>query len=66
MEFVTAVWCIEKQLMLEQTIRNLIFEDVEMSLVVIRLGVTRLKSVFNSNHPGSALTMGEYVFSFQF
>ena len=28
---------------LDQTIRNLTFGDVEISLVLIRLGVTRLK-----------------------
>ena len=33
----------EEVVRLHQTIRNLIFADVEISLVVIELGVTRLK-----------------------
>ena len=33
----------EEVVRLHQTIRNLIFGDVEISLVVIQLGVTRLK-----------------------
>ena len=33
----------EKVVRLRQTIRNLIFGDVEILLVVIQLGVTRLK-----------------------
>ena len=43
MEFVSAEWYIGKQLRFDQVIRNLARCDLEISLVVIRLGVTRLK-----------------------
>ena len=43
MEFVAAGWCIMKWLRLDQTIRNLICSDLEILLVVIRLGVNELK-----------------------
>ena len=43
MEFVTGGWCTGTQLRLDQTIRNLTYGDAEISLVVIQLGVTRLK-----------------------
>ena len=43
MEFVTVDWCTGKYLNLDQTIRNLTCDDLEISLVVIRLGVTGLK-----------------------
>ena len=43
MELVTASWCTRKWLRLDHTIRNFTCDDVEISLVVIRLGVTGLK-----------------------
>ena len=44
-EFVAAGWCTGKMLRLYQTIRNLTFGDMGIPLVVIRLGVTRLKKI---------------------
>ena len=43
MEFVAASWCTLKQLRLNQTVRSLTCGDIEVLLVVIRLGVTGLK-----------------------
>ena len=43
MEFVIAGWCTRKSLRLDQTIGNLTRCDVEISLVVIRLGEAGLK-----------------------
>ena len=43
MELVTAGQCTRKQSRLDQTIRNIICGNLEISPVVIRLGVTRLK-----------------------
>ena len=43
MQFVAAGWCTRKWLRLSQTIRNLIFGDLGILLVVIRLGVARSK-----------------------
>ena len=43
MQFVAAGWCTRKWLRLYQTIRNLIFGDLGILLVVIRLGVARSK-----------------------
>ena len=43
MEFVATSWYILTQLKLDQTIRNLISGDLEIPLMVIQLGVTRLK-----------------------
>ena len=43
MEFVAAGWCTRKWLRLDQTIRNLTSGDLGISLLVIGLGVTRLK-----------------------
>ena len=45
MEIVAVGWCTGKQLRLGQTIRNLTCGDLEISLVVIRLGVSRLKKI---------------------
>lgn len=44
MEFVTAGWYIGKYLSFVQTIRGLISDDWEILFVVIRLGVTGLKT----------------------
>ena len=43
MESVAAGWCTVKYLRHDQTIRNVICGDLEIPLVVIWLGVTRLK-----------------------
>ena len=43
MEFVAAGWCTRKWLKLNQTIRNLTSGYLGISLLVIGLGVTRLK-----------------------
>ena len=43
MELVAVGWCTRKWLRLHQTIRNLTSGDLGIMLVVIRLGVTRLK-----------------------
>ena len=43
MEFVTAGWCTWKDLRVDRAIRNLSCRDLEISLVVIRLGVIGLK-----------------------
>ena len=42
-EFVAVGWCAGKYLRLNQTIRSHTCGDLEISLLVIRLGVTRLK-----------------------
>ena len=42
-EFVAVRWCAGKYLRLNQTIRSHTCGDLEISLLVIRLGVTRLK-----------------------
>ena len=44
MELVTAGWCAWKWMRLHQTVINVACSDVEISLVLIRLGVTRLKN----------------------
>ena len=43
MELVAAGWCTSKRLRFDQTMRNLTSGDLGISLVVIQLGVTRLK-----------------------
>ena len=43
MELVAARWCSRKWLRFDQTIRNLTSGDLGMPLVVIQLGVNRLK-----------------------
>ena len=43
MEFVVAGWCTAKELRLDQTIRELTCDDLEITLVVIQLGVKSLK-----------------------
>ena len=43
MEFVATGWCTVKQLRLDQTIINITCSDLEISVVVIRLGVTELE-----------------------
>ena len=43
MKLVTSGWCTRKWLSFDQTIRNFTFGDLGISLVVIQLGVTRLK-----------------------
>ena len=43
MKFVAVGWCTRKWLRLYQTIRDLTSVDLGITLVVIRLGVTRLK-----------------------
>ena len=43
MEFVASSWCTRKWLRLDQTIRNHTSGGLGISLVVIQLGVTRLK-----------------------
>ena len=43
MEFVATGWCTVKQLRLDQTLRNITCSDLEISVVVIRLGVTELE-----------------------
>ena len=45
MEFVPAGWCTRKQLRLDQAVRNLTCGDLEILLVVIRLGVTELRKI---------------------
>ena len=52
MEFVAAGWCTRKWLRLNQTIRNLTSGDLGISLLVIGLGVTRLKKTRVENHLG--------------
>ena len=46
MELVTAGWCTWKWLRLDHTIINLACGDVEISVVVIQLGVTGLKKTW--------------------
>ena len=43
MELVAAGWCIRKRLGFYQTVRNFTFDGLGIPLVVIKLGVTRLK-----------------------
>ena len=43
MELVAGGWCKTKRLRFDQTIRNLTSGDLVIPLVVIRLGVTRLR-----------------------
>ena len=43
MELVATDWCTRKWLRFDQTIRNLTSGDLGIPLVVIQLGVTRLK-----------------------
>ena len=43
MELVAAGWCTTKWLRFDQTIRNLTSGDLVIPLVVIQLGVTRLR-----------------------
>ena len=43
MELVATGWCTSKWLSLNETIRNLTSGDLEIALVVIHLGETRLK-----------------------
>ena len=43
MEFVATGWCTVKQLRLDQTLKNITCSDLEISVVVIRLGVTELE-----------------------
>ena len=38
-------WCTGKCLRLDQTVRNITSSDMEISLVVIQQGVTRLKKI---------------------
>ena len=45
MESVDTGWCTKKWLRLYQTIRNLTTDDMGILLVVIQLGVTRLKRI---------------------
>ena len=45
MEFVAKCWCTRKWLRLYQIIRNITSGDVGIWLVVMRLGVTRLRKV---------------------
>ena len=42
--------CTKKWLMVNQTIRNLASGDLASTLVVIQLGVTRLKKIFLSKN----------------
>ena len=43
MELVATGWCTSKWLRLNETIRNLTSGDLEIALMVIHLGETRLK-----------------------
>ena len=43
MELVATGWCTSKWLRLNETIRNLTSGDLEIALMVIQLGETRLK-----------------------
>ena len=43
MELVATGWCTRKWLSVDQTVRNFTFGDLGILLVVIQLGVTRLK-----------------------
>ena len=43
MEFVAVGWCTKKWLRFDQTMRNLTSGDLGIPLVVIQLGVIRLK-----------------------
>ena len=42
-KFLAAYWCTRKWLKLNQSVRNLTSGDLRILLVVIQLGVTRLK-----------------------